>query len=299
MYTMYIKPLEEILTKLNVQFHLYADDCVIYLSFQGENSTETQARLNACLTEINIWMTENFLKLNTDKTKLQVFNPRSRIDDFQLKYEDENINCDNLVCMLGVKLKNNINFDDFISQKIRACNFHLRNLWHIKNGLSLEARVILVTNLILTTLDYCNGILINSTKKRLKPLQIVLNKAIRFIFNLRRRTHITSFLRKLHILPIAFRIRYKVCLIGFKIFNNISPPYLSDQFNKFHSTSSMPLRVGRDDYMFKTELQKKESIFSSMKLEWNKLPIRIRNTTSTDSFKSKLKTFLFGEAFPE
>ena len=199
--------------------------------------------------------------------------------------------------MLGVRLGNTINFSPFVSQKVQACNYHLRNLVNIRDGLSPEARIVLVTNLILSKLDYCNGILICSNKKTLKPLQLILNKAVRFIFNLRRRQHITPFLKKLHFLPIAFRIRFKICLIGFKIFYNLAPDYLLEKFTVFRSTSTMPLRVGRDDHMFQTEMRKKDSIFTKIKTEWNKLSLQIRKLTSITLFKSKLKTFLFNEAF--
>ena len=154
--------------------------------------------------------------------------------------------------------------------------------------------------MILSKLDYCNSILICSNKKSLHPLQLILNRAIRFIFNLKRRTHIKPFLKKLHILPIDFRIRFKVCLFGFKIVNKISPQYLTDVFPLFRSTSNMPLRIatgGRDELMFEVKLQKKDSIYYKIKSEWNRLPYEIRQITSISLFKSKLKTLFFNEAF--
>ena len=300
LYIMYIRELEDLLTSLGVKFHFYADDCALYLSFNQINNSEAQTNLNTCLAKINNWMTNNFQKLNTEKTKLQIFKPNSPSLEINIKFHDQTINCNDQVCLLGVKLGNTINFGPFISQKVQSCHFHLRNLFNIRNCLPIHSRIILVTNMILSKLDYCNSILICSNKKSLHPLQLILNRAIRFIFNLKRRTHIKPFLKKLHILPIDFRIRFKVCLFGFKIVNKISPQYLTDVFPLFRSTSNMPLRIatgGRDELMFEVKLQKKDSIYYKIKSEWNRLPYETRQITSISLFKSKLKTLFFNEAF--
>ena len=103
-----------------------------------------------------------------------------------------------------------MDFSSFISKKVQVCSFHLRNLAHIRKSLPHTARVILVTNLILSTLDYCNSLLIGATNKDILPLQRVLNRAVRLIFDLKKRDHITPYLFKLHFLPVKFRIQYKV-----------------------------------------------------------------------------------------
>ena len=105
---------------------------------------------------------------------------------------------------------------------------------------------------------------------------------------------------QLHILPIIQRIRFKVCLVAFKIFNKFSPEYLQDHFPLFKPTTKINLRIrpGRDNHMFHTELDsKKETIFTKIKIEWNKLPLELRKEESVNIFKTKLKTLLFKEAF--
>ena len=91
-----------------------------------------------------------------------------------------------------------------------------------------------------------------------------------------------------------------MCLIGFKVFNNLSPGYLTQHFSKYEPTTAINLRqVGRDSYMFQTELSdyKTKNILSGIKIEWNKLPIEIRKQDSLDKFKKQLKTFLYKVAF--
>ena len=65
----------------------------------------------------------------------------------------------------------------------------------------------------------------------------------------------------------------------------------------------MQLRVGcgRDNLMFQDSLQqhKSKTLCSKVIKEWNSLPLSLRQITSIKSFKTKLKTFFFKEAFKE
>ena len=159
----------------------------------------------------------------------------------------------------------------------------------------------MITNVILSNLDYCNSILIGTKDITLKPLQIIINKCIRYIFNLRKRTHITPYLKKLHILPIAYRIKYKVCVISYRIFYGNAPFYLVEKFPKFVPTSIRNLRVGkgRDRWMFTMEkpISEKTTTNDLIKKEWNKLPIDLRIEKSLSRFKSSLKAHFYIQAF--
>ena len=84
-----------------------------------------------------------------------------------------------------------------------------------------------VPYLILSSLDYCNAVLANATAKQLKPLKNIQNDAVRFIFNLKLREHVTPYFVKLHFLPIRYLISFKHCLLAFNIANETSPQYLS------------------------------------------------------------------------
>ena len=74
----------------HIEFHLYADDTQIYLSFKPSISNSKSgciARIEKCINEINIWMTQNLLKMNSDKTEFILFGTRrqlSKVDDISL-----------------------------------------------------------------------------------------------------------------------------------------------------------------------------------------------------------------------
>ena len=246
-YILYTKDIENIVQQHGLQLHMYADDCQIYISFQSGSCKQSEKKLSACLSIIKKWMDKNFLKLNPNKTNLILLNSKSNLPDnksLNLKFNNCVVSPSESIKALGVTLTESLHFNSFIAKKVQICSFHLKNLFHMKNSLPLNIRVILVTNLVLSNIDYCNSLLFGATDKDLKPLQRIINRAVRFIFDLKKRDHTSLFMFKLHFLPIKYRIIFKVCLIAFKIVHNLSPDYLSDGFEIFQPTTSINLRIG-------------------------------------------------------
>ena len=58
-----------------VKFHLYADDTQLYLTFKSSPEM-AKAAMEACVRDIDTWMTANMLKMNRDKTELLVLKAR-------------------------------------------------------------------------------------------------------------------------------------------------------------------------------------------------------------------------------
>lgn len=291
-YVMYTKKIEEIVCKHNLRIHSYADDIQIYAEFDDENKIEVENQIKNCLKEIQCWMRMNYLKLNEEKTMIKIFKHKQSITEDVTSLGEI---CHGAVKILGAQFSNIFKFNEFVSQKTKICNYHLRNLYNIKNSLNTKTRILLVTNLILTTIDYCNILLLGATSKDLRPLKLMINKTVRFIYDLKFRTHVSPFLKKAHFLPISKRITFKACLLGFKILNNQAPEYFLNDFPKFVPLAySLRPDSGRDSFMFSESLQENLSnnLFSKIKREWNMLPFEIRSLSNISSFKKRLKSFL-------
>ena len=126
----------------------------------------------------------------------------------------------------------------------------------------------------------------------------------RLICNESKYCHITPLLADLHVhwLPVKFRIEFKILLIVFKIFRGLTPSYLSFLIIS-EPVSKYNLRSSNDSTLLsypnikpKATLGERAFVFTALKL-WNALPRLIRESTSVDSFKRKLKTHLFEKAF--
>ena len=71
----------------------------------------------------------------------------------------------------------------------------------------------LISALIILGIDYCNSVLYGLSAITLALIQRVLHAAVRLVANLGYRDHVTPAMKELHWLPIAYRIKYKLCLM--------------------------------------------------------------------------------------
>ena len=293
-YNIYTKPIEAIVHRHGLNIQSYADDNQIYFTFFNDQKVTVETVLEECLAEIKLWMAKNFLKLNSEKTKVKIFRHKKSLVPNTSPIGDISLQP---VRILGVNFTDNLNFSDFINKKVKTCNFHLRNLYNIRSSLSLPNRILLVTNVILSTVDYCNILLLGATDRDIRPLKLVINKSLRFIFNVDFREHITPYYKKAHFLPLKSRILFKACSMSYKIYHGKAPSYFEKDFQKFIPKGTMMLREGsgRDKFMFSTTggYDNAGRLSTLMIKEWNNLPLDIRKSSSLDIFKVRLKTFFF------
>ena len=78
----------------------------------------------------------------------------------------------------------------------------------------------LVKSQVLPGLDYCNSLLSGMPQQLIGKLQKVQNCSARLIFKTSKRTHASPLLTKLHWLPIAQRIEYKVSSVCYDVVSN-------------------------------------------------------------------------------
>ena len=165
----------------------------------------------------------------------------------------------------------------------------------MKYSLTKDKRIMLVNMLVHSKLDYCNSLLANCPKYHINRLQKVQNAAVRFIFNARRREPTTKLLKQAHFLPVAYRIKYKLCMMAHKSIIGKSPHYLQEELKLF--VPSRSLRVGRDVFSISMKGLQKNTLSIRVAEEWNALSFDVQATLETELFAKKLKTVLFKQAF--
>lgn len=312
LFVLYIKALQKIAAKygLNVQF--YADDSQLYISFHPSHPSDladVKDRINKCLAEVKTWMVNNFMKLNEDKTELLIIGKPRILKEFNLEvslqFGKETIvpsECkgDNWIS-LGVKLDESLSMSRQINSVRQKCSWTMMNLRTIGYYLDEGVKLMMVKQLVISKLDYCNSLYMNLPKTRLNKLRSVLNGAIRFIYNISDRTvDLVPYYKKAHILPLDQRIFFKVCLLAQKTLYGFSPDYMRElvEIDVPLSSTNTRAKVQGDCYRLKIPKLPKNKVddrrFSNYApVAWNSLPLKIRCLRNTECFKRMLKNHLF------
>ena len=130
----------------------------------------------------------------------------------------------------------NFNFSNHVSQVLKSTRVHVRDLYRIRPLLDLNTSVLLVNDLVSSRLDYCNSLFSSLTDFELKRLQLVQNSLCRVVTHSSKFSYITPQLKKLHRLPVGYRVQFKIGLIIYKIFNQGQPVYLRELIHPYTSS---------------------------------------------------------------
>ena len=190
---------------------------------------------------------------------------------------------------------------DHINKACNAAFYHLHNLRRIKKYLSRDSLITLVHAFLTSRLEYCNGLFFGLPNVQIAKLQRVQNAAARLILGIGKFSHITPALYELHWLPVSLRIDYKILLLTFKCIYGLAPTYLSDLISiksnsLYNLRSTGKLLLDHPKRKMLITLGARSFSAAAPKL-WNELPLELRQATSLNSFKSRLKTYLFKEYF--
>ena len=196
---------------------------------------------------------------------------------------------------LGVKLDENLTMKYHINNIIQVGHFHLKRFHRLRYYLDQNTKLKIVTSFVLSKMDYCNSLLANITQKNMYRLQKLINASVRFIYNLRKREHVSQYAKKAHILPAAYRIKYKLCTLAHKIINGRAPTYLSDFITpKIIHRSNLR---SENDFFLMQQQSPDIDISNKLSINWNLLPYYIRCMSDHEQFKKNLKTYYFNEAY--
>ncbi|XP_072039433.1 uncharacterized protein [Amphiura filiformis] len=301
-FTVYIYPIGSIIRNHSLMYHIYADDTQVYTSFNPKIPSHSQLavdRLQNCILELSNWMKSNNLKLNMDKTEFIIFGSPHNINfvssSLHLMVGDTVIKPATSVRNLGVKLDSPLSMNDHVSGLCQTLNFQLRNIARVRRFLDTDSCHHIIRALILSRLDYGNSLLAGTTNINLSKLQRIQNRAVRLIYGLKRRDHITPYIMDLHWLPIRERVNFKILTIIYQCVNDIAPLYLQSGIHSY--TTSRHLRSSMDTTRLSIPPTIKlagDNAFTSFGPRiWNNLPCNIREAQTLASFKKLLKTHLF------
>ena len=259
-------------------------------------------RMEACIAEIKSWMAINYLKLNDDKTEFIMFGtPKAlqSVSECTVSVGDVEVKPSKTVRNIGAMMDSALTMKSHVNYVIKSCYAQLRNLSRIRKYLIEKTAKSLIHAFVCSCLDMMNSILVNVPGNSLiKRLQLIQNHAARIVKIEKKHAHITPHLIDLHWLPIEYRIQFKILLLVYKSMHGKGPAYLASMLEEYRPSRS--LRSAGQSRLVEPRTYKKygERAFSvaGPKL-WNDLRDDIKFSETVDSFKSRLKTYLFIKAY--
>ncbi|KAI5100796.1 hypothetical protein C0J45_9782, partial [Silurus meridionalis] len=224
---------------------------------------------------------------------------RSKLSDYAASLDGVSVSACTAVKDLGVIIDPSLSFESHVNNVTRNAFFHLRNIAKIRNMMSLQDAEKLVHAFVTSRLDYCNALLSGCAIS--SELQLVQNAAARVLTRSRKYDHITPVLISLHWLPIKSRIDYKILLLTYKALNGLALQYLSELLYRYDPPCL--LRSKGAGYLLVPQIMKTTAGGRSFSYKapqlWNSLPTNVRDSDTVSVFKSRLKTYLFSQAFDQ
>ena len=228
----------------HTQASLFADDTVLYCT--APSSGELEEKLNNDLSRIRLWLNRHKLTLNASKSKFTLIGGSRCLKSFgsiTLKIEEEEIEQVTSYKYLGVKINETLTWSNHVESICKKVAQRLGLLQHIKHLLPQYLRELLVNSLILPLLDYADIVWGDKKNKALMDnLQVLHNKAAKFVLNLPNRESSTKALTHLSWKPLSVRRKIHRCTFVFRTI----------QTDKEQNPLIFPNVQGQDYYQYNT-----------------------------------------------
>ena len=294
LFNIYTKPFPTKLHVVKVSVEGFADDHQLLKQFNLIFQVEVLGEgIEKIFVLIEKWMSENFLKLNSGKTKIMIIAPDGVQQEITINGTFIDGKCIRFVDTaknLGVYIDSTLSFEFQIQRVVMNCFSTIRLLSRIKFFLTTEQLNQIVCPLVLSIIDYCNSLYYGLSAELIGKLQSVQNSAARLVCKVNGYDRVGSdeLFHRLHWLKVRERIVYKVLLIVFKCITGHAPVDLMNM-----------LKLVKSSRTKKLEAQKCNGVMGDRAFSvcgprlWNALPLHLRTIEDVVDFKKKLKTYLF------
>lgn len=285
--------------------HLYADDTQVSGSCRPSNVGAFSSSISDCLRDIASWMRSNRLQLNSSKTEVMWCATSRRqhlLPASALSVDGVMVDPVTSVRDLGIYIDADLSMRTHVQRTVSRCFAALRQLRQIRHLVPPATFQTLVVVLVLSRLDYGNGVLVGLPAYLVHRLQSVLNASARLIFHLRRSDHITYALVSLHWLRVPERIQYKIAVLAYKVLQGTAPRYLgplvrvSDLPGRRSLRSASTARLVVPPFKLSTIGSRTFKVAAAQ--TWNCLPESVTSSPTLSIFRQRLKTHLFRVSYP-
>ena len=266
----------------NTKITNYADDNTPY-------SIEENIRnlLNTLEIETSVllkWFDFNEMKSNVDKCHLIVVNK----NEVSVNLGNETISGSTTVDLLGVKIDNNLNFNEHVSKLCKKGNQKLHALARISKFLSKDKLKILMKTFITSQFNYCPLAWMFHNRTLNNKINKLHERALRLVYDDENYTF-QELLEKDNTMTVHHRNIQKLATEMYKVKNNLSPIPIQNIFKEHIDTHDLRNNRCWEVVKVRTVHHGTETIRYRGPKTWEILPNEIKESKSLLEFKSKVK----------
>ena len=291
LFLLYINDLPNCL--MHSQPRMYADDTSI--TYASNDVEEIERCVNIDLDRIRIWLAANKLTLNTTKTEFLLIGSRQRLSTLERnpiieinKFPIKHVSTSK---SLGVHIDGNLSWECHINEISKKIASGISAIKRIRYFLPFEILLNVYNSLVQPHFDYCNVVWGNCSKNLSSKLQKLQNRAARVLTFSNYDCSTSELFQNLKWSKLVHQRAVSKAIMMHSIVNNTATEYLTSCFVRRCDLTSCNLR--ENEYKLavpqpRTEFYKRSLSYSGSVL-WNSLPLEVRQLTSRNVFKRKLR----------
>ena len=274
----------------------FADDTLLYITFNNTRNMENT--LNIELDKINNWLYNNHLKINASKTKYMLFTPDTdnwkEIPDPEIKIGQSILERVYEYKYLGLIIDTKLTWAPHIKYITSKLSKTLGILFKTRYYLNTKSLYLILHSLFLSHIRYgilCWGKCYETTGK---PIEVLLNRAIRCIHFCNYRDNISKFYIEHNILQIQETFKLELGKFMFKYSKGLLPPKFNQYFTRTNTVHTHNTRHAKKNYF----LPRKEKTKGQKSLQyagvnlWSGIPDTLRDKFCVFSFSCSYKKYL-------
>ena len=262
----------------------FADDTTPYVC--GQNLEHVLSKLEHNSELAISWFKNNYMKINTDKCHLIIAGHKH--EHIWAKLEDNKIWEENEVKLLGIKIDNELKFDNHVTDICLKAGRKLSVLTRMVKYLDFNKRRILFKAFFESQFKYCPLIWMFHSRKTNNKINRLHERALRLIYN-DYTTPFDELLDKDNSFLIHHSNIQSLAIELYKVVNNLSEGTFKDIFDQLYNGPNLRSQTDIRYPQVRTELNGKNSIRFYGPQIWNIIPLNIRSICSLEKFKLTIK----------
>ena len=130
------------------------------------------------------WFKITEMIVNPDKFQAIVLKKNCRMkDSYALNINNQTINSENCIKLLGIEINNTLSFNKLISTLCKKASNQLNAIGRIQKYMSFKEKEVLLNSFVQSNFNYCLLVRHFSSSKSLKKIEKMQERALRILYN--------------------------------------------------------------------------------------------------------------------